>query len=248
MSSAVNIIVDQAILETQFRYNGVRLCIHLMNTLRAITPEDSFTNLLFKRCQREVLRRAALTNSKNGETYLAGLTLFIGDLYSRCCAPELAPCLPPLMETLLSTPKTENLKCVCQVLKLCGSSLEEFYRGKGAEANELAKVMEKLNSFSNNTDVSPYTRELITIVVEMQKRGWTALAPTNVVKQVNPYLNMNNTYQQHTPGPSNSEFEEYNSDEEEVQTSYDFGACGDEDDTDVCQAFEEFLKSSGQTF
>lgn len=28
--------------------------------------------------------------------------------------------------------------------------------------------------------------------------------------------------------------------------SYDFGPCGDEDDNDVCEAFEEFLKASGQ--
>jgi len=140
MSSAVNIIVDQAIIETQFRYNGVRLCIHLMNSLRASSPEYSFTNLLFQRCQREVSRRAELIKSKNGESYLSGLTLFIGDLYSRCCAPDLAPCLPPLLETLLSKPITDNLKCVCQVLKLCGSPLEDFYQGKSVESNELAKL------------------------------------------------------------------------------------------------------------
>jgi len=104
--------------------------------------------------------------------------------------------------------------------------------------------MEKLSSFSNSADVSVYTRELITIVLEMQKRGWTALTPAaNVVKQVNPYLNNS-----HQPAPSTSEYEEYNSDEEDPQASYDFGACGDEEDLDVCQAFEEFLKSSGQTF
>jgi len=109
-----------------------------MQNLRALTPETTFKLLLFKRyfsfddsftiinsflmserCQREHARRdSMIKSSDDSETYLRGLTMFIGDLYSRCSANELAEYLPQLLLTLMSNPHKENLKCVCQVLKV----------------------------------------------------------------------------------------------------------------------------------
>lgn len=246
MQTVVNIIVDQAIIDPQFRYNGVRLCIYFMQYLRALSPETTFKLLLFKRCQREHSRRNTLIKSSDGgETYLRGLTMFIGDLYSRCSAHELAEYLPQLLLTLMSNPHKENLKCVCQVLKLCGSNLENYYKNE-RKSDDMELVMEQMKASLNNTDISVYVKELITNIIEMQSRGWTAsLIPTTPI--VNPYLNTNYT-ENNTTNPTDF-YEEYNSysDEEEFQTSYDFGHCGDEEDNEVCEAFEEFLKNSGQS-
>ncbi len=67
-----------------------------------------------------------MKSSTESETYLRGLTMFIGDLYSRCSAPELAEYLPSLLLTLMSNPHKENLKCVCQVLKVRNKSNFNF--------------------------------------------------------------------------------------------------------------------------
>ncbi|CAG2170840.1 unnamed protein product, partial [Oppiella nova] len=91
-----------------------------------------------------------------------------------------------------------------------------------------------------------YVKELVHNILDMQKRGWTANMPsvTNT-PLVNPYLNTN--LAEKSAANSTDYYEEYNySDEEDFQASYDFGQCGDEDDSEVCDAFEEFLKNSGQ--
>lgn len=246
MQTVVNTIVDQAIIDPQFRYNGVRLCIYFMQNLRALSSETTFKLLLFKRCQREHSRRETMIKSSDdSETYLRGLTLFIGDLYSRCSANELAEYLPQLLLTLMSNPHKENLKCVCQVLKLCGSNLENYYKNE-KKTEDMNRVMEEMKGCLNNTDISVYVKELITNIIDMQSRGWTASLIPSATAAINPYLNTN--YTENNSTNAGDYYEEYNSysDEEDFQTSYDFGQCGDEEDNEVCEAFEQFLKNSGQ--
>jgi hypothetical protein len=245
METVVNTIVDQAIIDPQFRYNGVRLCIYFMQNLRDLSPETTFKLLLFKRCQREHARREVMIRgSDESESYLRGLTLFIGDLYSRCSAPELAEYLPQLLLTLMSNPHKENLKCVCQVLKLCGSTLESYYAEK--KTGEMSRIMEGMKGCLNNSDISVYVKELISNIIEMQKRGWTASLIPAATPAVNPYLNTNYAENSVNTGDYYEDYNSY-SDEEDFQASYDFGQCGDEEDFEVCEAFEQFLKNSGQT-
>ncbi|CAG2183074.1 unnamed protein product, partial [Oppiella nova] len=175
----------------QFRYNGVRLCTYFMDHLIELSEDKTFKLLLFKRCQREHTRRETLiNNSDETQNYMRGVTMFIGDLYARSSAPELAEYLPQLLLTLLSKVHKENLKCVCQVLKLCGSLLESHYnKTKGDDMN---RVMEELKYCLNSDDISVYVKELVHNILDMQKRGWTANMPsvTNT-PLVNPYLNTN---------------------------------------------------------
>ncbi|CAG2103339.1 unnamed protein product [Medioppia subpectinata] len=259
LQTIVNTIVDQAILDPQFRYNGVRLCTYFMEHLIDLSEEKTFKLLLFKRCQREHSRRDSLISSGESENYLRGLTMFIGDLYSRSPAPELAEYLPQLLISLLSKPHKENLKCVCQVLKLCGSSLENHYiQTKGDDMNQVMKDME---TSLTTSEASIYIKELVVNIIEMQKRGWVPKPPA-AHTLINPYL-PNGTQLSHKKATISGDYYEYStySDEEEEEEpvpqnqnqslppprlGYDFGQCGDEDDSEVCEAFEEFLKNSGQ--
>ncbi|XP_054161660.1 polyadenylate-binding protein-interacting protein 1-like [Oppia nitens] len=245
MLMLVNTIVDQSITEPQFRYNGVRLCIHFMENLLTINDDMNFKKQLFQRCQRETSStrlNTLLNSSEQCQKYVRGLTLFIGDLYSRSMAPELADYVPQLLLLLLSKPHKENLKCVCQVLKLCGALLEEHY--KQTNGQELNKVIEEMKGTLGNDDISVYIKELVTNIIEMQKRGWTANMPSAAPIH-NPYLNMN-FVEQNAPQNNYHEEDNYSDFEENYQTRYDFGQCGDEDNTEICDAFDEFLKHSGQ--
>lgn len=97
----------------------------------------------------------------------------------------------------------------------------------------------------------PRIVDVITNVLEFRGRGWKAPPPPAGL--YNPYLPENmapeaavgGDYYEDTNGyypgfdPSyNNGYTDYG--------SYDFGPCGDEQDSDVVDAFEQFLASSGQ--
>ena len=113
----VNNIVDQAIIDPNFRYSGVRLCEHLKSNLTIRKAKGSFKEELMSRCQREHGRRNTLVKSSDG-SYLRGVTLVIADLYTRLREPQLIDSIPDLVETLLGHPSADNVKTSCLVLKV----------------------------------------------------------------------------------------------------------------------------------
>lgn len=113
----VNNIVDQAIIDPNFRYSGVRLCEHLISNLTIRKAKGSFKEELMSRCQREHGRRNTLVKSSDG-SYLRGVTLVIADLYTRLREPQLIDSIPDLVETLLGHPSADNVKTSCLVLKV----------------------------------------------------------------------------------------------------------------------------------
>lgn len=118
LECVVNNIVDQAIVDNNFSYNGVRLCLHLVKSLKASSSKGPFKTLLIKRCQREHARRAALATASDRGAYLRGLTLFIADLCTKLNEPELLSAVPYLLQSLLEQSSVENIKTSCQVLKV----------------------------------------------------------------------------------------------------------------------------------
>lgn len=70
------------------------------------------------RCQREHSRREVLARAQTPD-YLRGVALFIAELSTQLKdANDLRDYLPELMETLLSRTTTDNIKCVCNILKV----------------------------------------------------------------------------------------------------------------------------------
>jgi hypothetical protein len=229
----VNTIVDQAIMDQNFRYNGVRLCIHLIDSLKVVTSKGTFRDILMQRCQREHSRRESLAIATDGGAYLRGVTLVVSDLSTRRVEKDLMEALPDLLSTLLAHPTTDNLKCVCMVLKLCGSNLDEYFKNKGSPAFD--QIMERLSTFVSN-QTSKNTKDLISSVIELRERGWKSI--------LSP---MTNVYNPYAGGPNSSAPDDAGLPPfDPAFPSYDFGPCGDEQDNDVCEAFEEFLKASGQ--
>lgn len=94
---------------------------------------------------------------------------------------------------------------------MCGSIIDNYFTEKKSDV--MPKLMKNLEV--NNTHGSKYTKELVTNVIEMQKRGWSAIPSTSVAAH-NPYLN---TY---VAPVANEYTEEYNgySDEEEMYPRY----------------------------
>lgn len=125
-------------MDSNFRYNGVRFCLHLIGNLHVTSSKGSFKQVLLQRCKREHSRREALSSAMDNGQYLRGLTffigesffpiffsfekililIFIGDLSTKLNEPELSSAVPDLCQTLLKNKSSDNLKCCCQILKV----------------------------------------------------------------------------------------------------------------------------------
>ncbi|XP_013784698.1 polyadenylate-binding protein-interacting protein 1-like [Limulus polyphemus] len=125
MRAVANTIFDQAITEPNFRYNAARLCNHLTQSLNFFF--GSFRYFLLQRCQQEHKRSKELVTASDGGSYLRGFTIFIGELFSQIEVTVgdvkeklwiFGIALTELLDVLLSNPTEDNLKCVCQVLKV----------------------------------------------------------------------------------------------------------------------------------
>ncbi|XP_015790489.1 polyadenylate-binding protein-interacting protein 1 [Tetranychus urticae] len=241
MQCIVNTIVDQGIIDTNFRYNGVRLCVHLIANLRAITSKGSFKDILLQRCQREISRRDSMAKASDGGHYLRGVALFIADLSTRIDDSDLVEALPELIETLLSHTTTDNVKCACNILKLCGTHLEDYL--KKNQSDQMDNIFDRLKGISSRSQVSDSLKNVINNVVEFRANNWKTPASSSSI--VNPYASgANNPYNDYSSSNINHHYQSYG--QNDHHPSYDFGPCGDEGDQDVCDAFEEFLRDSGQ--
>ncbi|OTF71433.1 hypothetical protein BLA29_000858 [Euroglyphus maynei] len=234
----VNQIVDQSIIDVNFRYNGVRLCDHFMEHLRETSSGQSFKQLLFKRNQRECSRKVSDITSANTFVHLRGLALFTAELYSRCKASDLAEHLPSLLMNILSSDikRDDNVKCVCHVLKLCGQQMQAYFASKGKAdfTIVLARMKETLKC-----DMSTSIKEMVKKILTLVENDWQQPQTVNTSNIVNPYLN--NPQGILVGGDGRHYIDGINN-----HHQYDFGNCGDENNAEICQDFENFLKSTRQ--
>lgn len=237
----VNNIMDQAIMDTNFRYNGVRFCLHLISNLHVTSSKGTFKQILLQRCKREHSRREALSSASDNGQYLRGLTFFIGDLSTKLNEPDLSSAVPDLCQTLLKNKSSDNLKCCCQILKLCGKHLTSQ-----GQTEVLERLFKELKELVDKSEVDNSVKNLINNTLELYNNNWVPPQPAAPI--FNPYAkgsfnqaqSLANPYSHFNQmdDPSNNQMYDNN------ELSYDFG--GDENNEDVCSAFEEFLKQSNQ--
>lgn len=109
MSEIAQLLVGEAINSPNFRYNGVRLCWYVEQKC----PE--FRAELHLRCQKDLHENP---NQQN-------VVLFIAELYTQLPHDSLyGSLLLDSLKKLLNIGGNDNVKCVCQALKLTGYSLE----------------------------------------------------------------------------------------------------------------------------
>ncbi|CAG9761620.1 unnamed protein product [Ceutorhynchus assimilis] len=113
ISEIVKLLVSQAINAPSFRYNGARLCWVIEQ------KSAEFRADLHLKCNKE------LQDNPNQQN----VALFIAELYTQLPHDSLyGSLLIEALKKLLSTGGTDNIKCVCQALKLTGFSLEDNHK------------------------------------------------------------------------------------------------------------------------
>ncbi|XP_065093499.1 uncharacterized protein Paip1 isoform X2 [Ochlerotatus camptorhynchus] len=167
LSNAVELLFEQSIKEQNFRYMGARLC-KLLDSLDE-NPKSVLRQLLtMKMTHQHSELQGYMTNE---QIKVRGTTLFLAELYMQLRKPndlqrngEIAMRIIAATKVLLSKEGPENIKCVCQCLKLCGFELERDCR------DHLMEILETLGQMEGSTDNS--TGRFIRSVLDLQQKSW----------------------------------------------------------------------------
>ncbi|XP_041976037.1 polyadenylate-binding protein-interacting protein 1-like [Aricia agestis] len=122
----VEAIVNQSIAESNFRYNGARLC-SIYDSLD-IAEESTFRACLLERCSAE--EHKIISGIETSEENMRGFAMFLAEIYTQLednqggRIKSLGESLCKVLSHLLDTNKEVNIKSVCQLLKLSGLALD----------------------------------------------------------------------------------------------------------------------------
>ncbi|XP_044270958.1 polyadenylate-binding protein-interacting protein 1 [Tribolium madens] len=169
LARAAHLLVEQAIVYPSFRYTAARLCCFIEQCCPEFRAELHLT------CQKEL---------KN-HTNKSGLLLFVAELYTQLHHENIyGSYLIDAYKHLLGVGGNENVKSICQALKLTGYSLELY------DKKALDEVFEKLNEVKPTVTGTPLS--LINSVINLRSSQWGHNSPTN--SSSNSEVNSENTY------------------------------------------------------
>lgn len=222
MAEITELLVTEAINHPNFRYNGARLCWHIEQCCA------EFRAALHLRCKKQ------LADNPNQQNVL----LFIAELYTQLPHDNLYGAL--LIDSLnkLIQGGPDNIKCVCQALKLTGYSLEKNHK------ETLDEIFERLKDLS----LPSSTRNMVSSVVNLRESNWgrdpaeSSTSDSSEFEQ--QFVDMDNMVLYEMNGQTLSN-------EEQEFLNYHNDYLGNEDDSDdmdddMQAAFEEFLEFSNQ--
>ncbi|XP_031621959.1 polyadenylate-binding protein-interacting protein 1 [Contarinia nasturtii] len=165
VSNAIELFFNHSIEEQNFRYTGARLC-RLLDSVDP-TSESLFRRLLCFKLQYNDTELIQYMN--DNETHkVRNTTLFLAELYIQLQndgsrITNIATSIHHAIGLLMPKTSPENIKCVCQTLKLCGYELDIDF------PKETEELMNQLGN-CENTDVS--TQRLLSSVIELRKNRW----------------------------------------------------------------------------
>jgi len=264
LETLAEIILENGINEPNFRYTGARLCDYLSLHLTVIIEGATLRQIIMQKCNREFKQRESLL--ANNAERLRGFILFLAELFQQLeiqvgavvqRVAVLGDALPQLISTLATQPDKENVKCIVQTLKCCGSVLEEEERNKpstNGSTPTMDKTMEQLDKLASTSDMESSLIEMLKNLVKLRKSNWGHSPPGSVAGSGDQMPGMG-TYQldptfyapdgQTLTMEEYSFLEEYGINEEEGfsesmawSTGEEPGGMGDEAEA----AYEEFLR------
>lgn len=171
MSNAVEMIFEMSVDEQNFRYIGARLC-RLLDIMDA--NSGLFRSLLCLKIDDHQTKLGQFII--NEQRKVRGTTLFMAELYMQMQSAKdgtriskIADSIVQAMRLLLEKIGPENVKCVCQSLKLCGYELEIDC------PMDITSILEQLEKSQDKLDVS--TGRLLQSVLELKRKHWGRSAP-----------------------------------------------------------------------
>jgi polyadenylate-binding protein-interacting protein 1 len=268
LAAVVDVLFEQSVAEANFRYNGARICGVFCKSLDISGSLKSFPQLLLERFYQEHKQSKRTGCDKYVTDRLRGFAFFAGELFvnlefqltvaggSQKYA-VIGDSLLEILESLLTMPDDDNLKCVGQILKFAGTALEDYEIKNCGAAPLMDKIFQRIRDVTHNTDVNRPLREMLLRVVELRSNDWGRAASSTVQRSEHSNRQLTSgeavlygpdgvplTVEEAHFLHSNGGACEHDDDED-----YDFlrhieggWSTGDELDDEIAAAYEEFLR------
>ena len=194
LEKIAEVILENGITEPNFRYTGARLCDYLSLHLTVIIEGATLRQILMQKCNSLFKSRETLLGENPDR--LRGFTMFLAELFQQLeiqvgavvqRVSVLGDALPQLVCTLASKPNKENVRCLVQTLKCCGSVLEEEERSKpGGATPTMDRTMETLDRLADSKDLEEDgLEEMLRSLVRLRAAHWGHSPPGSAsVQQV----------------------------------------------------------------
>ncbi|ERL92374.1 polyadenylate-binding protein-interacting protein 1 [Dendroctonus ponderosae] len=164
LAQIAHLLVGEAVNSPNFRYNGVRLCWYAEKQC----PE--FGAKLYDICEKE------LETDHNQQNVM----LFIAELYIQLSHfSHFGYLLIYALNKLLGVGGNDNIKCVCQALKLTGYALEQN------QSQSLNELFLQLKTSSSSLSGSALT--ILNSVINLRQSNWGRSAPESNSSEASDY-------------------------------------------------------------
>ncbi|XP_012058110.1 PREDICTED: polyadenylate-binding protein-interacting protein 1-like [Atta cephalotes] len=180
----ITTIIEWSIAESNFRYNGARLCKYFDTSLEDskemyMFSKELFRDLLCFQCKLETrLLESEWLNQpeeQRDQRKCNGLILFLAELVAQMdesYAFTLGELLVLFITRVLQRPASSSVKYICQALKLAGHVLEK----DKSRSKDMENMMRALTELVNNGQVDTHVGNMVNSVHELRK-DWGRSAP-----------------------------------------------------------------------
>jgi len=196
LEQIAEVILENGINEPNFRYTGARLCDYLSLHLTVIIEGATLRQILMQKCNSLFKSRESLLVEKPDR--LRGFTLFLAELFQQLeiqvgavvqRVSVLGDALPQLVCTLATKPDKDNVRCLVQTLKCCGSVLEEEERSKpsnGGATPSMDRTIEILDTLSGEARLEEGLADMLRSLVRLRSAHWGHSPPGSAAPQEIP--------------------------------------------------------------
>ncbi|EDV22362.1 uncharacterized protein TRIADDRAFT_58895 [Trichoplax adhaerens] len=172
ISETASLIFNKAVADSNFRYTAALLCKSIHES--SVFKDDKFRYHLLKECQK-----LFQSKEKFEKQVMFGGALFTAEIYLNFKSGNkpllnLHDALLSYMEVLLLNTDKDYVKCITSLLKLVGSSMDQFEKEEGKDLS-LNKIFERLQEIAENTSAQSI-KDIISNVVKIRASNW-GLAP-----------------------------------------------------------------------
>nr|XP_054764510.1 polyadenylate-binding protein-interacting protein 1-like [Lytechinus pictus] len=184
LSEVADVIFEQSIMEPNFTYTGARMIDHLFKTLPVQPGGRNIRTLINERAKEIVVRKEEMALDPAQHKRLHGVTMFMAELFMNMeiiggdgtihKVKVYRVALQELFQSLTDHPSEANLKCLCNIFKLAGKTIEDYDREmSNSQSSELInKIFNDGRNYIVNGEVDRSIREQWLRLIEFRASDW----------------------------------------------------------------------------
>lgn len=185
LKGVIFLIFEKALDEPKYSSMYAQLCKRLSEEAPNFEPPNSpcsFRLLLLNKCKTEFENRTETLEQHGGDQSLEeeerrqlakrkmlGNIKFIGELGKLEILSEsiLHRCIRELLKTKKDDDPSEDLECLCQIMRTCGRNLDS---DKGKQLMD--QYFERMGTLADNQNLPPRIRFMLKDIIDLRKSGW----------------------------------------------------------------------------